>query len=280
MSLSHRAVGHPEVAAQPARSREVQKLLSFLYPNYADIGNALTISQSPLVRLKVMNLISNNRITSTTGMRGSTSRETPGTLDKLNLGLANDSSGLLGAIKNVSINHNLDNPDYGVFHVAKGSVIPKAIEISLDFAVIHEGNLGWDHDEFGEALFPYGADLEGSLRASGRGNNEALLAAQNKEAEAYTEDIRRQRQEEADERSLQAAKDIAKAKLLKADGTLNRKGKRLKRRIENNKVRNSKKAAVYAGALKSTEKGATGADVRQASIDASTAADNRWDFIE
>tara|TARA_Y100001937_G_C7135648_1_gene339870 strand:+ start:5905 stop:7050 length:1146 start_codon:yes stop_codon:yes gene_type:complete len=262
---------------------KVQKLVSFLYPNYSDIGNALTISQSPLIRLKLMNLISNNMDNNVA---------TQGDLNALTLGLANSTSGLLGAITNVAINHNLDNPDYGVFHIASGTVIPKAIEVTIDFKALHENNLGWSDDEkgnvnFADELFPYGTDLVSSLKQSGRGNKESLLAAQHEEAAGYTEGIRQQRQEEADERTLQAAKDLAQAKLLKADGTLNKRGQRLQRRLKKGKVKNSEKAAAYAGALRSTEKGATGANVRQASIDAYSTAEearaerqDRWSWIK
>lgn len=261
---------------------KVQKLISFLYPNYTDVGNALTISQSPLVRMKVMNLISNN---------SDNSIKTQGDLNALKLGLADSTSGLLGAITNVAVNHNLDNPDFGVFHIASGTVIPKAIEVTIDFKALHENPLGWMEDKgevnFSDHLFPYGTDLESSLRQSGRGNNEALLAAQNQEASGYTEQLRQQRQEEADERSLQAAKDLAQARLLKADGTLNKRGQRLKRRLKKGKIRNADKAAAYAGAIRSTEKGATGANVRQASIDAYSDAreakdqrEERWSWIK
>jgi len=106
---------------------KVQKLISFLYPSYTDADNALTISQSPLIRMKVMNLVSNNK---------DNSIATQGDFNALSLGLADSTSGLLGAITNVSVNHNLDNPDYGVFHIASGTVIPKAIEISLDFKAL------------------------------------------------------------------------------------------------------------------------------------------------
>lgn len=255
---------------------KVQKLISFLYPSYTDVDNALTISQSPLIRMKVMNLVSNNK---------DNSIATQGDFNALSLGLADSTSGLLGAITNVSVNHNLDNPDFGVFHIASGTVIPKAIEISLDFKALHENPLGWEGEDFSDHLFPYGTDLEASLRQSGRGNNERLLAAQHQEASGYTEGIRQQRQEEADERSLQAAKDVAKAQLLKADGkTLNAKGRRLQRRLESGRVKNPQKAAYYASALASTEEGATGADVRQAGIDASSAAqelqEQRWSFLK
>lgn len=238
---------------------KVQKLITFLYPNYTEASNALTISQSPLIRLKVMNLLSNN---------DDNNIPIQGDLNALTSGLSNSTSGLLGAITNVAVNHNLENPDFGVFHIGSGTVIPKAIEVTVDFKALHEKPLGWEGDNFSDSLFPYGTDLEASLRQSGRGNNAALLAAQNREASGYTEGIRQQRQEEADARSLQAAEDLAKARLLKADGTLNRRGQRLQRRLKKGKIRNADKAAAYAAAIRSTEKGATGANVRQAGIDA------------
>ena len=39
---------------------KLQKLITFLYPSYTNADNALTISQSPLVRMKIMNLVTNN----------------------------------------------------------------------------------------------------------------------------------------------------------------------------------------------------------------------------
>jgi hypothetical protein len=36
---------------------KIQRLTQFLYPNYTDVGSATTIAQSPLVRIKVMNLM-------------------------------------------------------------------------------------------------------------------------------------------------------------------------------------------------------------------------------
>ena len=88
---------------------------------------------------------------------------------------------------------------------------------------------------------------------------------------------------------MQAAKDLAKAELLKADGkTLNRKGIRMARRLEAGKVRNPDKAAAYAGALRTTFDGATAADVERVQKeyyeDARQAADERsearWSWIK
>ena len=40
---------------------KVQSLVQFLYPNYSEVQEAQTISQGPLVRLKVMNLLQDTR---------------------------------------------------------------------------------------------------------------------------------------------------------------------------------------------------------------------------
>ena len=71
--------------------------------------------------------------------------------------------GLLGIIKNVSVNHNLDNPDHGVFEINQGTILPKMIEVNLTFSAIHEHTLGWFNDgngsqTFANQLFPYGVN--------------------------------------------------------------------------------------------------------------------------
>ena len=65
---------------------------------------------------------------------------------------------MLGAINNISVNHNLENPEIGVIEKDKGTILPKMIEINLDFSPIHEADLGWDTNKtFRSAMFPYGA---------------------------------------------------------------------------------------------------------------------------
>jgi len=265
----------------------VQKLVQFLYPNYRDVDNALSISQSPLIRLKLMNMITDNK------------SEMNGDFNNLTSGWSSEGTkGLLGAITNVSINQNLDNPDYGVFHTYHGTIVPKMIEVALDFKVIHENHLGWTQDSegnvaFSHVKFPYNAAAENGIGAPR--TKVQLLAAQNQEAVAYTQGIREQRQADADFRSMQAAQDIARAELLKADGTLNAKGRRLERRLDETTrdpgqrrwyvrgISNPEKAGYYAAALTANE-GYSGADVRQAGIDAAVGAQNlkeeRWSWIK
>ena len=139
----------------------VQQLSQFLYPTYKDPAQAQTIVQSPLVRLKVMNLV---RDCSTLTFNNALSEASM--FDEYDF----EGSGLLGTIPNISIDHNLAE-DTGV--IEKGNktglqaILPKAIEITLDFDPIHEHPVGWDeHDQFGVfkneegQLFPYGVQLK------------------------------------------------------------------------------------------------------------------------
>ena len=85
--------------------------------------------------------------------------------------------GLLGYITNVSIVHNLETNE-GVLEggnasAGTGEVIPKVIEVTLDFKALHEHHLGWEYgtrtgEDSAEGLsvfnkgdvFPYGADFD------------------------------------------------------------------------------------------------------------------------
>ena len=157
----------------------VQKLTSYLYPTYESVDNALTISQSPLIRMRVMNMVTNTSGEPSDGTfekmqgrmdvlnrRGESTGKTQ-VIPRKNLDKGSVQKGLLGAIANISVNHNIDNPDMGSFHVSPGVIIPKAIEVTLDFDVIHEKTLGWiegagGSQNFSDKLFPYGVNFEGS----------------------------------------------------------------------------------------------------------------------
>ena len=132
---------------------KVQQLVQFLYPSYADDMSATTITQSPLIRLKVMNLLTK----ATEGATGQNSEE----LYKSYGTTTASSDGLLGVINNLTVNHNLENGDIGVIEKGKhelDAILPKMIEINLDFSPIHEGTLGWNANKtFSNENFPYGA---------------------------------------------------------------------------------------------------------------------------
>jgi hypothetical protein len=128
----------------------VQRLVQFLYPTYTDVEDAQTISQSPLLRLKVMNLITDSKWQMTTAsvIGEFASQDSWG-------------DGLLGIMSNLAISHNLDNSSIGVFEVGTGTILPKMIEITFDFKAIHEIPLGWDSKgRFSQGQFPYSMSMK------------------------------------------------------------------------------------------------------------------------
>ena len=167
----------------------VQKLIQFLYPNYTELPDASgaqsgvfaqTISQSPMVRIKVMNLLMDVKgaqdISTAPGGPGhgdfdfyTTAHEEGGP------GLWMDAAaGQLGVIDNLVVNHNLEGPD-GVHTEGMGIVLPKMIDINIGFSPIHEHPIGWsDRKEIYKdenqaitqtsqpfhAMFPYAINLQ------------------------------------------------------------------------------------------------------------------------
>jgi len=153
---------------------KVQKLIQFLYPSYEDPASATTITQSPLIRLKVMNLLTNAQ----NGAEG----QTPEQIFDNYSSTRDANLGLLGAINNLTVNHNLENPDIGVIEkplarwsrqeavgsgVTLDAILPKMIEVNLDFSAIHETALGWENStNFSNTNFPYGSpnmDVDDSM---------------------------------------------------------------------------------------------------------------------
>ena len=135
---------------------KVQAVTQFLYPTYANVQEAQTISQSPLVRLKVMNL----------GRRVNEGKAEPGeewwdpvVAYNNYVSSADAGNGLLGTIGNMAVNHNLEGDD-GVIDRGQNVILPKLLDVNLDFNVIHEHPLGWDaENKFSEKAFPYGVRL-------------------------------------------------------------------------------------------------------------------------
>jgi len=188
----------------------VQRLITFLYPSYdgyahvgnnaneADVTNSLTIANSPLVRLRIMNLVAARpQIGDAKGGTRSEEQEaysTLGTFERhvqdggasewpsTSIGSStiagNYHGGLLGIIKNVTVNQNLDNPDHGVFEINQGTILPKMIEINMTFAAIHEHTLGWFKDsegsqKFANQLWPYGVNDASRFGPNGFDSNGA-----------------------------------------------------------------------------------------------------------
>jgi len=158
----------------------IQSLAKFLYPTYVDVQGAQTISQSPLVRLRVMNLLSRNDgekfpygvTLHDPESPDSNLRASPITQYGEYLTSAGGSQGLLGIIQNVTFNHNLQG-DHGVIDPAPGVIIPKLLEVNLSFDVIHEHPVGWNEEGgFGTALLPPESsipDIDPDLLAASEG---------------------------------------------------------------------------------------------------------------
>lgn len=142
---------------------KVQRLVSMLYPSYTQSDvfdvNALTLSEAPLVRLKMMNLIQKVG-TSETG-----AGDNPRQIFNGYKSTSTD-DGLLGVITSCTINHNLEGSD-GVFEKidysktdpdnkigkTKNTILPKLIDINISFSPLHETTLT------GKMPMLYGANI-------------------------------------------------------------------------------------------------------------------------
>jgi hypothetical protein len=111
----------------------VQQLAQFMYPTYEDSRRANTISESPLIRFKVMNIISSTP----SEPSEQSSSDTFSRYRSYAVAL-----GLLGTLNSISIDHNLASAD-GVIEKGPNVVLPKLITVTCDFTAIHEEDLGW-----------------------------------------------------------------------------------------------------------------------------------------
>ena len=152
------SVGFQMPAASESEAYEnlvkAQKLAQFLYPNYSNFGTkeapVRTVSQGPLIRLKVMNLLQSTAAPVDNG---------DGSPKAIYTSYNSGGDGMLGFCNDVTFNFNLEG-DKGVFQKSNGTILPKLIEVSIGgFSPIHEHHLGWDDDNnFADGLqFPYGA---------------------------------------------------------------------------------------------------------------------------
>ena len=102
------------------------RLSTFLYPVYSDLGNSNSITTAPLLRMKFSNLISSV-----------------------------NSEGLLGRLAGFQYTPDLDS---GVFFNRNNLMCPQAITINATFHVLHEHSLGWDSGgKRRESRLPHGA---------------------------------------------------------------------------------------------------------------------------
>lgn len=205
---------------------KISALEQMLYPSYTEAGSATTISQAPLIRIKVMNLLQkNSEITQDQPIDDILSGLNRRQLFTDYVSTSEADLGLLGVINNTTINHNLEGDD-GVFFkrkqeldpqtnriVAKqvpNTILPKFIDVNIAFSPIHETTLGWQDGQQINYLFPYGAKTpENVLFGEGR---DALPA--------YKEQVQKERDAELERKNSQQKLDNAKARYAKANGEL------------------------------------------------------------
>jgi hypothetical protein len=200
----------------------VSALEQMLYPSYTEVGSATTLSQAPLVRLKVMNLLQKNVATDkiddiiAAGDRGSEKEffvQYQSTSDS--------GQGLLGVIDNLSVDHNITGDD-GVFHKGTNTILPKNIQLSVGFSPIHETTLGWDKNkEQMDSLFPYGVKT----------NENILVGSPANALPAYKAQVQKERDEELKRKQRQQTVDSARARYTGFFGTMrfNADSRRLQR---------------------------------------------------
>ena len=228
---------------------KVQKLTQFLYPNYTSLINphtgeadleAQTISQSPLLRLKAMNLAQKtDNVEIDDEKKG----------HELFAGYSSDASsaqGLLGVLTNLTIEHNLDSE--GAFIKSQNTILPKLLNISFDYAVIHEHALGWDEENnFGAGgmneSFPYGVMMEDPFKKHTRANPGL----------SFEEIVAKIEQDKKDAAKAQAEFEAAQAKFNNMfTGAPN--AKQAARKLKRNEKRNEKRGDDRKKAFSESEK--------------------------
>jgi len=284
----------------------ISKLAQFLYPYYDNPNNAATIAQSPLIRIKMMNMIASSARYAD-GMGGAAAQGRPAGQYGVQFGdlakggppaaaWANTSASeaLLGVVSNLSYAHNLDG-DAGVIEFP-GGVLPKLIEVNLDFAVIHESPLGWNTVKglkglhFRSKAFPYGIDLGDEENLEESKGPQAIIAQNAQRFNQIVEDQQAAEEDRVDAINEQA-KQNAEARYLNAKGELSKVGalrlKRDSKRMQNyydeshwRYKKTSDSLGAAASAWYAHDHGGSGF-----SNDAETAGrhfggDDYWDFIE
>jgi len=136
---------------------KVQKLITMLYPTYTDVGDSLSLSEAPLVRLKLMNLLQKVQEPGSTTDKGANDIFTE--YQSLGEGAGN---GILGVVTSCTVNHNLEGTD-GVFQKlgATNTVLPKLIDVNISFTPLHEKTLTGNQN-----VSLYGVNLSGKDKAT------------------------------------------------------------------------------------------------------------------
>lgn len=208
----------------------VQKIIQMLYPGYSSFDNALTLSEAPLVRIKIMNLLSNNQsFTTNKETNTETNNQEKKTLERKYTNYKSSAApdkGTLGVITSCTVTHNLEDPSKGVFEKEENVVLPKVIDVNLSFTPFHEetigrtvGSEGQQVDQNGiekKNIFPYGVDL-----GSSGANNIQPAGKSATKAEALRRDAEEKRRKassaQQDFDKVQAANKRASRRLIRKE---------------------------------------------------------------
>lgn len=136
----------------------VSALEQMLYASYTgDSNNALNMTQSPLIRMKVMNLLQKSSTSFSDSIDDLVMTNNDDSEKQFFIQYQSTSEsdrGLLGIIDNLTVDHNITGDD-GVFHKGINTILPKNIQLSLGFSPIHETTIGWgDDNQQTNNLFP------------------------------------------------------------------------------------------------------------------------------
>ena len=236
---------------------KVQNLTQFLYPNYHNIGEAQTISQGPLVRLKVMNLLQNTKnLKRTEGQANFRNLQQKSKYyEQYKSKGPQPQNGQLGFITSMTINHNLESRENGVFEVlnaktnqtVENTILPKTLEVIVNFTPIHEHALGWDaNNKFGSGeseVFPYGVSTFNPREMGSDYEGKSWDQA------ARAEDRREQVEQLRQNAEARYGGMFGTKGLFGGGGRLARD----KRRLEEGKIKNPSKRAYIAGAVAAQE---------------------------
>ena len=194
----------------------VSKLVQMLYPSYShnDLGAGKIVGQAPLVRVKMMNLITKERAEDPQFLMDSAKAGIHVTDLANRVQLAQGASeprdilqnyktsphpenGVLAAISSISYRSDLQKIQ--IFEKAANTVLPQSLSVTLSFDVIHEETVGWDYK--GEPMansFPHKVVLK---RAQ---FNEAGMVGDDQNPRDVSQRL-------ADERENQAEEDMRRA---------------------------------------------------------------------
>jgi hypothetical protein len=143
----------------------ISKLVQMLYPTYQqnEYGSGYMIGQSPLVRVKMMNLITNERRTANIDSRMTAKQRkaekaiasgdaSPQEILEDYKTNPNPANGVLAAIG--SLTYRSDIQKIQLFEKAPNTILPQSLAVNISFDVIHEATVGWLGGGVNEALDP------------------------------------------------------------------------------------------------------------------------------